>query len=97
MKLEFSGQSFEKYSNIKFHEHVSSGSRGFPCGQPEVTKLIVNLINVPKEVSAGCTTAVGRNDSGSAEVYVTWVIICTSLLSRFNQFNSFDRQSHESV
>jgi len=27
MKLEFSRQIFEKYSNIKFHENPSSGSR----------------------------------------------------------------------
>jgi len=25
MKLEFSGQIFEKYSDIKFHENPSSG------------------------------------------------------------------------
>ena len=25
MKLEFSRQSFEKYSNIKFHENMTSG------------------------------------------------------------------------
>jgi len=29
MKLEFSQQIFEKYSNIKFHENPSSGSRVF--------------------------------------------------------------------
>jgi hypothetical protein len=33
IKLEFSGQIFEKYSNIKFHETPFSGSRDFPCGQ----------------------------------------------------------------
>jgi hypothetical protein len=27
MKLEFSGQIFEKYSDIKFHENPSSGGR----------------------------------------------------------------------
>jgi hypothetical protein len=31
IKLEFSGQIFEKYSNIKFHENPSSGSRVAPC------------------------------------------------------------------
>jgi hypothetical protein len=31
MKLEFSRQSFEKYSNTKFHETPSSGSRVVPC------------------------------------------------------------------
>jgi hypothetical protein len=32
MKLEFSQQIFEKYSNIKFHENLSSASRVVPNG-----------------------------------------------------------------
>jgi hypothetical protein len=35
MKLEFSRQIFEKYSNIKFHEIPFSGSRDFPCGRTD--------------------------------------------------------------
>jgi len=35
MKLEFSRQFFEKYSNIKFHENPSSGSRVVPCGRTD--------------------------------------------------------------
>jgi hypothetical protein len=35
MKLEFSGQIFENYSNIKFHENPSSGSRVVPCGRTD--------------------------------------------------------------
>jgi len=31
MKFEFSGHIFEKYSNIKFNENSSSGSRVIPC------------------------------------------------------------------
>jgi len=72
MEREFSGQSFEKYSNIKFHEDPPIGNRGFPCEQTDVTKLIVNFINVPKEVSDGCTTGVGHNNIGSADVYFTY-------------------------
>ena len=33
MKLEFSRHIFEKYSNIKFHENPTSGSRVVPQGQ----------------------------------------------------------------
>ena len=33
MKPEFSRQSLEKYSGIKFHENASSESRVVPCGQ----------------------------------------------------------------
>ena len=31
MKPEFSRQIFEKYSNTKLHEDLSSGSRVVPC------------------------------------------------------------------
>jgi hypothetical protein len=33
-KIEFSGQVFEKYKNVKFHVNPSSGSR-VPCGQTD--------------------------------------------------------------
>jgi hypothetical protein len=35
IKLEFYIQVFEKYSNIRFHENPSSGSRVVPCGQAD--------------------------------------------------------------
>jgi len=45
IKLEFSRQIFEKYSNTKCHENLSIGSRGVPYGrtdrQTDMTKLIV--------------------------------------------------------
>jgi hypothetical protein len=43
MKLKFSRQIFEKYSNIKFHENPSSGCRVVPRGQTDtgMTKLVV--------------------------------------------------------
>jgi len=44
MKLEFSRQIFEKYSNIKFHKNPNSVRRVVPCGQTDgrtdMTKLI---------------------------------------------------------
>ena len=43
MKLEFSQNFFEKYSNIKFHENVSSGNLVVPCGQMDGR----NFVNVP--------------------------------------------------
>jgi len=62
MKLEFSGQFFEKHSSITFRENPSGGSRGVPCGQTDgkkegrtdMTKLIVafrNVANAPKNGS----------------------------------------------
>ena len=45
MKLELSGQIFEKSSNVNFHGKPSSWSRVFPCGWTDgltdMTKLIV--------------------------------------------------------
>jgi hypothetical protein len=38
MKLEFSRQIFEKYSNIKFHENPFSGSRDVLCRQTDIHK-----------------------------------------------------------
>jgi hypothetical protein len=35
LKLEISGQIFEKYSNINFNENPSSGSRVVPCGRKD--------------------------------------------------------------
>ena len=35
MNLEFSRQTFEKYSNIKFNENLSSGSQVAPSGRKE--------------------------------------------------------------
>jgi len=52
MKLEFSGQVFEKYSNIKCYEHGSNRSRVVLCGRTDrqagrrtgrLPKLIVTL------------------------------------------------------
>jgi len=51
MKLEFSRQFFEECLTVKFHDNPSSGSRVVPCGQTDVTKLIVaprNFANSPK-------------------------------------------------
>ena len=52
---EFSGQIFEKHSNIQFHENLSSGSRVVPCGLTDMTKLMVafpNSANAPKNGSS---------------------------------------------
>jgi len=50
MKLEFSRQIFEKYSNIKFHKNLPSGSGVVPWGQADgetedMAKLIVDFRN----------------------------------------------------
>jgi hypothetical protein len=50
IKFEFPRHTFEKFSHIKFHENSSNGSRVVPCGQTDMTKLIViyrNFGNAP--------------------------------------------------
>jgi len=53
MKLEFSRQIVEKYSDFKFHKNPSIGSRVFHAdGRTDMTKLIVtfrNFANAPKK------------------------------------------------
>ena len=55
MKLQFLRKNFEKFSNIKFHETLSSASRVVPYrkteGQTHMMEIIVvlrNFANVPK-------------------------------------------------
>jgi hypothetical protein len=49
IKLEFSGNISEKYSNIQFHENLYSGSRVIPCGRTDghtdMTKIIAAFRN----------------------------------------------------
>ena len=67
MILEIPGQVFEKYSNIKFRENPSSGSRVVPCGKKDrrtnMTKLIVafrNFANAPQTVHSLCVQTAGN-------------------------------------
>ena len=58
IKLEFSQQIFEKYSNIKFHENPSSGSRFFRAdrgtdgrlGRTKLTVVFRKFSNAPYNV-----------------------------------------------
>jgi hypothetical protein len=51
MKRELHRQIFEKYSDIKFYENLSGGSRVVPWGRTYKKKLMVafrNFVNAPK-------------------------------------------------
>jgi len=50
LNLNFLGRFSKKYSNIKFHENPSSGSRVSPCGWIGMTKLTVALAMSRKRV-----------------------------------------------
>jgi len=59
MKPQFCRQIFEKSSNGKFHDNLSSGSIPVPCGdgetdKPKLTAAHRNFMNVPKKRSP-CT------------------------------------------
>ena len=41
MKLEYSRQIFENYSNIKFHENLFSGSPVVPCGRVDTQTVVL--------------------------------------------------------
>jgi len=59
MKMDFPEEILEKYSNIKYHENTSGGSRVIPCGQKKRhdeaeslfavlrTSLINDIISTP--------------------------------------------------
>jgi hypothetical protein len=52
MNLEFSRQNIKKYSNIKFRENPTSGSRVVPCRRTDMRKLTVafhNFENTPNK------------------------------------------------
>jgi hypothetical protein len=58
MKIEFSRQIFEKYTNIRFHENLFSGIRVVPFvrmdGQSDMPKPFVAFRNFAKEPNNIC-------------------------------------------
>ena len=80
MKLEFSRQIFEKYSNIKFHVNPSSGSLivryGQTDGQTErrtdMTKLIVAFRNFANTPQTNVTNAIHYTRQ-SVSLFVTYL------------------------
>ena len=63
MKLEFSGQVFEKYSNIKFHEYPASGSRVVPSFLRKhcVSVTDTNVLMLFREIIM-CTVIIDKHD-----------------------------------
>jgi len=77
MKLEFSRQIFEKFSNIELHENPSSDSQTAACGRADTTKLTVAFIDLflqfceraqkeRQQVRHNDTSELLRQNSGSA-------------------------------
>jgi hypothetical protein len=70
VNLEFSQQIFQIYSDIKFHENPSSGSRvisrGRADGRTDMTKLTVacNFAKAPKNTNNAETAASSHSEHG---------------------------------
>jgi hypothetical protein len=55
LNLDFLDRVFENYSNVKFRENPSSGSRVVPCGQADMMNPIVafrNFANAPSNAQS---------------------------------------------
>jgi len=83
MKLEFSGQIFEKHSNIKFYKNLSSGNRVVACGQTVRMKGIFFFRNFEKAPKKDKVTAFQHHAMTAREkVKAKLHLFLTSLLKR---------------
>jgi hypothetical protein len=75
MKLAFSQQIFEKYSNINFHEVRPVGAQLFHADRrTHMTKLIAafrNFANAPKNKKISCRIPLYRLNGASYECVTT--------------------------
>jgi len=98
MKLEFSQQTFENFSNLKFHENPPSESRVVTCGRKDrrsdTTKLLVasrNFANVPETIQTSFAlslivhlSANLNNDQLDAQMFVH--LLQSSTCTCFEQY-----------
>ena len=68
MKLEYSRQSFEKYSGTQFNENSSIGNRVFPCGSTDGFSFVMPVSpgkhdEAKSRFSQFCLRALKRNKS----------------------------------
>jgi tRNA U38,U39,U40 pseudouridine synthase TruA len=77
MKLRFSQQIFGKFSNIKFHENPSSGSRVVPCGRTDrrldMTKQTVAFAILRTRLKTG--HAVNNYATNNSQKITEWNLI----------------------
>jgi len=69
-KFESSGQIFEKFSNIKFHENPLCGSRVIPFGMDtltDMTKLIGVFRSSANATGSGNGAGIKQKMGGTAE------------------------------
>jgi len=78
MKLEIYRQIVETYSNIKFNENPSSGSRVVPCGRTDMTKLIVDFLNFAKRVYKRISVT-GRSGTMNSAAVIFLAVTATKI------------------
>jgi len=77
MNLQFSRQIFEKHSNTKLYQNLSSGSRVLPCGQTGMKKLIVtfrNVANAPKNLLFAPSYLTARLSTSHKSAPTEWIL-----------------------
>jgi hypothetical protein len=81
MKLEFYRQIFEIYSNIKFYENPSSGSRVVPCGrtdrQRDMTEMIVAFRIFAYALKTGLSISHVNNEGRMADTDLLNTCVCS--------------------
>ena len=80
MKIEFSRLIFEKYSNVKFNENPSGGSRVVPCGQTDrhdeanslvfaILRTCLKIENSKYEINSLCFTCNHNEFSANKKIH----------------------------
>jgi hypothetical protein len=84
IKAEFSRQIFRKFSNIKFHENPSSGSRLIPWGRTDRQTDITRLTDAFRNFA---------NAPNKDKWYLKWLCLQQCTLRRY-QRNAFYHHLH---
>jgi hypothetical protein len=95
MKLEFSRQNFEQFSNIRFYENPSSGSRVASCGQSDRRTDLTRLTVAFRSVANAQTTISTRQSLPLTEFEKS--LSCSSLYRILNQLNVAYKFIHHSL
>jgi len=89
--LEFSRQIFPKYSNTRFHENSSSGSRVIPCGRTDGWADMKTLTVVFRSLRTRLKTGFERTKSNKEANF------STNVLSEILIFNSSEFRVFETI
>jgi hypothetical protein len=91
MRLEFSQQIFEKYSNIIFNENELNGSPAVPCGQTDMMQPIVTI----RSLVNACNNNTKKRRSVMLHLSKTVVKGCPGGIRGFNRQGLRDQIRHK--